>query len=386
MPSWFERFQSILGAGFTPTPQSLKGIMRNDTAEIRRLIATFPALHKNQYEEQCSVVDVVIESDVEDLPTLMALQKAVHDLLEQAKRNAEWPKEPQPIEDGVITFPLLYYHHAKYGTIPLRYSNPLPMPTACLICDLCQKQIVVGYQCVDHSGERDISSFDVGFSGFDACLPCATKYFTSHVNAMVQWMRSSSHDTEPVFYPHGVVRGHGVSVTSHVSSDGTLHLSITPPGQFVVVVPDTLALSQSIPFADAVKLTEVTYADAGTPQEECAICTEPLTDVEGGKRNAVRTSCGHYFHDGCLQKVRRSEMSCTRQVTDIFRCPLCGHMVDAKNVAGVAQSQNVVVKWRGGAVPLGTDGRPPTFFYAALTSDTNHADMAATVIVRVATK
>ena len=98
-------------------------------------------------------------------------------------------------------------------------------------------------------------------------------------------------------------------------------------------------------------LYHVDYAESPTSVEECCLCTEPLSDGAGGKLSAVVTPCKHYFHEGCLQKVRRSELTSTHQLSDEFRCPLCRSVVHIEEIQGV-YAQRARVAWKNNCESL----------------------------------
>ena len=434
-------------------------------AEIRYISADFPPPIQTTYATTCDNLSTMAASSNFDICSLLVAHQTSKSLLKQAKRNAKWPREPLQIPSNVISRKTLYYYHKKYGLILLHFHNPLPMSNAELFCDGCESTLMIGYQCVDNAGERDMTSFDVGFSGFDLCLFCATKYFNCHWNRFLTWIadeksvsfrfkhKISSMDQNPngrdlghpascletrnlqdgslqeeiklesstptpspsreenSYFPHGEIN-HRLSIRrAHWGTTWIkdfFEIEMKPVGKNILLIPDfffswlldqrrgspesrtkhsrssdiyepvlTLGheetlnadqraskqLSSSAPRSDpeaskdmlsevesqvdwiAVStLSCVTYEQVPEFQEECCLCTDLLSDSMGGKLEMVCTPCDHYFHEGCVQKVRRSELAVTEQMSDEFRCPLCRTMVNIKDVHG-KQSQLVSITW-----------------------------------------
>eukprot|EP00759_Apiculatamorpha_spiralis_P027526 PhF_6_TR30364/c0_g1_i3/m.44468 len=375
--------------------EEFQAMLRDIATEIREILEDFPeGPHRAQYYDACLNLDRF--QDQETDPAMMAiLSHQAKALLRQVKKNAQWPRAPLPLPEGTIQYPVIYHRHDRYGLLLLRFSNPLPMPAAGMICDLCRGGIQNGYQCVDQEGRRDVSSFDVGFSGFDSCFPCATKYFDSHVSNMLTWIREPvTPASVHVYHPHQVMKGHGISLTKMTSESGTpqgttLEISMTPPGHKVVLVPGAVfanhdAKPGDIPWETLHRYSEATYAPVQRVSDDCCICLESLSDVAGGKMSASRTPCGHYFHEGCIQKHRRAELQSKREDKGEIGCPLCRTMVKLAEIDTVTESQSVTVRWREEEVAAAS----PTLlsrgdWYVFLTGDEINLHTAATVVLRI---
>jgi hypothetical protein len=298
--------------------------IRKNIAFIHEMLELFPRHFRSPYEDACLNMERTLSGA--SLPSLANMFASIVKLRNKLLRKTRAIPPPTQVLVKMQTY--MYYFHKQFGLIRLQFLNPIPLPKGAIVCDLCRVPLSVGYQCVDHSGERDISSFDVGFSGFDLCIKCAMAQYDQHVSKTTSWVQRKSSST---YYPYGRIGGHSLTLVSQ--SEGSIELSISPPGQKITVMKGS---GVECP-------CRVEYSPIDIPEDDCCICFEQLSDVDLGKQNAIRTPCGHIFHHGCIQKVRRAELSTTRRTSDVFRCPLCRAEVCVREVAGITRSQRATI-------------------------------------------
>eukprot|EP00760_Papus_ankaliazontas_P036519 PhM_4_TR8336/c0_g1_i1/m.73241 len=366
--------------------------------EILQLSSAFPEDVRDHYVNTCnrvSSVVILMMNNPPNVPRAQELVNAMESMLAMARQNANWPKEPLPIPDHVIHVPSIYYAHSLYGVLYLSFTNPLPMPSERLMCDLCENDITMGFQCVDQGGERDKTRFADGLLGFDLCVHCATSYFRRQMQKLFSWVTSisssnntcsSDDDGAALFWPQGAVKGHDIRVVDRCIDGATgmtrTRLAISPPTNTTVVIfcDDLMELLQSTankmkhdtskePAPSELGLALKEYVASGVvagrggvivseekqqmggldpveEMEDCCICTDPLKAVDHGRLYAVKTPCGHHFHEGCLQKVRRADPTthkCDSEGKTNMRCPLCRQLFDVDLIASLQPERVLVI-------------------------------------------
>jgi len=299
---------------------------------------------------------------------LRRLRDGVEKLRSRKPRSASArPSRPPPsIPQRRMTS--LYFHHERFGFLKLAarpsHTDGDHEGRREEVCNLCGKSS--NFECVDSSGLRDLTCFEVGSSGFDMCTRCATLYVEQETRKVKAWMENTSPTCPSEFYPQGrKLLAYGAlssyparNIALHSRDSNIVTVCVTPTGHSVIVLGPTQPL-------------RVSPSQLDGAEEECCICMEDLL----GKDFALRTPCGHVFHESCIQKLRRTELSTVRRQSNEFRCPLCRSHVRAgalKSVVGAQLVEIVFPKRNLGGTT-----------FVVVTVDTEHPYTASSAILRV---